>query len=315
MDLLPAYLARLSALRLSQAGSHLLSLMAECTTEQALKQLVSVTIEEPVTSFDVTLVRKLQARARHAFYANNPDPDGPERFWLLARVVEFLGSQNHRAFCNFCFKTVEVRSDDRVKDFCPDHASGVESGNRGGYLRGRKYNDAFQKTLVEIGAKIDVGRLEKGFLTHQLNSIRLGAGDAARVVVPKDREKPNWATDSLLSIDELRLSEISHDYPDWTELALRWRRLFNDLEGAQLLEAEPLTVTPRRLLDQWVRWKAWTIAGDCNARVGKGRPALIDRDQAFAFKADGKTNAEIAEFFGVSKGSVDVFFSRQKKLG
>jgi len=65
------------------------------------------------------------------------------------------------------------------------------------------------------------------------------------------------------------------------------------------------------LVEQWLRWKAWTVAGDPVAQIGKGRPAQFDQDEALRLRAEGMRVSEIAgKFPRIKPKSLIVFFSR-----
>lgn len=266
-----------------------------------------------IKAIDLGVVRALQELARGLGKAGESGLSLFNQVWLLARLSELFASRNLLPFCSRCYRTVAMRRDGRPKEFCPEHASDNESTNRGGYLRGYRFSTEFVERVSSEEFENQVTELEYRFLRHQYYSTRYGAGAASYVVCPEEVTEPIWTKGTALTIEGLRLNEICDDYPDWTELTLRWRKLFNDEEGVQELLAQDRAITPRVLVTQWLRWKAWSDLGDKTARVGKGRPAKIDKDTALKLKADGKTYAEIAEIFGVSKVAVGMFFTRLKK--
>lgn len=281
--------------------------------ESELRKIVSEFLGQEAQVLDLSVVRLLHEKAREAVRLNVCPGALVDQYWLLSRIAEIFLAMEHRPFCVFCYRTVALRRSGQLKKYCPEHASGPESGSSGGYLRGVRFSGEFveQAKSLEMGLLLD--DLEFKFLRHQIHSTRFGAGSASNVVMPERATDSVWTAGTNLTIQDLRLKEICQDYPDWTELALRWRRLFDDKEGALELESQKGAVSPRLLLEQWLRWKLWTIAGDKDARIGKGRPAKIDKVAALEMRADGKTHAEIADKFGVSKVAVAMFFTRLKK--
>lgn len=315
MKSLDAYLPLLNRLLLSVEGVAVLESVAQCGGKKDLCQLVSDYLLEPIDSLTLDLVRKIDERSRLSAQSHFDDNTVPECFWLLARIVERVLSTDARPFCAFCYRTVAVRSNGRLKDYCPEHASGSD-GNAGGYLRGRAHQEAFENHLA---GQIPPDELALKLLRHQCNARRKGGGDAGYIVA--GTASWNWSSGSELDIGELKLLQIAHGHPDWTELALRWRQDFKDDEGVAEISKGAIAVTPSRLVEQWLRWKAWMVAGDYKARVGKGRPQKIDPERAMAVWAQempkgvkaGDIYAQIAAEFGVSEKSVAVFFSRRRK--
>ena len=257
---------------------------SEFTKSKQLTGLVGDVSHMDFAEPSLDLVRNLDVMARQRVRA---DLEGAECLWLLARLVEYVLSMKHRPFCKFCFRTVAVRSNGRLKDFCPMHASGTSSRDTAAYQRGRKHQADLEAYLEKL-PKLSKGRgtdklphldfLEWRLLSFQLNAFRKGGGSAGYIVTHLDWDA--WIVGAPLNIDELRLPEIADDHPDWSELAWRWRALFEDHEGVQQLGKGGVAVTPRMLVEQWLRWKAWMVAGDHGAQVGKGRPAKINREEA-----------------------------------
>lgn len=285
----------------------------QSSDETGLINLLSPYVSPAIESIDLRVVRTMQSLARGFAISGESSLPLLDQAWLLARVSEEFASRTLRPLCSRCYRTVAVRRDGRFKEFCPDHASDKLSSNRGGYLRGYRFSADFAERVVSTEFENQVAELEYRFLRHQLFSTRKGAGAASNVVLPRVPTEKIWTQGTDLTIEDLRLQDICNDYPDWTELALRWRLLFDDQEGVQELKSEYRAVTPRLLVTQWLRWKVWTTAGDKDARIGKGRPAKIDKATALEMRASGKTHAEIADKFGVSKVAVAMFFTRLKK--
>lgn len=315
MKNLDAYLPLLNRLLLSVEGAAVLESVAQCRGKKELCQLVGDYLLEPIDSLTLDLVRKIDERSRLSARSHFEDNTVPECLWLLARIVERVLSTDARPFCAFCYRTVSVRSNGRLKDYCPEHASG-SNGNAGGYLRGRAHQEAFENHLA---GQAPPDELALKLLRHQCNARRKGGGDAGYIVA--GTASWNWSSGSELDIGELKLLQIAHGHPDWTELALRWRQDFEDHEGVVEINKGAIAVTPSRLLEQWLRWKAWMVAGDYKARVGKGRPQKIVPERAIAVWTQemdkgvkaGEIYAQIAEEFGVTEKSVAVFFSRLRK--
>lgn len=315
MKNLDTYLSLLKSLTPSAEGAAVLESVAQCGGKKDLCQLVGDYLLEPIDSLTLDLVRKIDDRSRLSAQSHFADNTVPECLWLLARIVEHVLSTDTRPFCAFCYRTVSVRSNGRLKDYCPEHASG-SNGNAGGYLRGRAHQEAFENHLA---GQIPPDELALKLLRHQCNARRKGGGDAGYILA--GTASWNWSSGSELDIRELKLLEIAHGHPDWTELALRWRQDFKDDEGVAEISKGAIAVTPSRLVEQWLRWKAWMVAGDYKARVGKGRPQKIDPERAMAVWAQempkgvkaGDIYAQIAAEFGVSEKSVAVFFSRRRK--
>lgn len=309
---LQEYLATLRRLDLSLEAKAMLQ-QIDGRGEADIHHFLSMHLDQDMHSIDLTVVRQLHERARTEAYRSDLLVFRVEQFWLLARISEFIASANHRPFCKYCYRTVAIRRNGRLKELCPEHASDSDAGNRGGYLRGYRFSDEFQRKVEDAEVFNTIQDVEFQFLRHQLNSVRKGAGSARNVVMPISATDKIWTDETHLNIEELRLPEICLDYPDWTELARRWRHLFGDSEGFHQLESQKLAVTPGLLLEQWFRWKIWTTSGDKEARVGKGRPAKIDKELAVEMRARGATHAEIADHFDVSKVAVAMFFTRLKK--
>lgn len=315
MKNLDAYMPLLNRLSLSAEGVDLLDSAAQCERKKDLCLLVSKHLSKPIDSLTPGLVRTIDERSRLAAQLRLDESTVPECLWLLARIVEGVLSGDSRPFCAFCYRTVAVRSNGRLKDYCPEHASG-SNGNARGYLRGRAHQDAFEDHLADQGT---ADELAFKLLRHQCNARRKGGGDAGYILA--GTASWNWSSGSELDIRELKLLEIAHGHPDWTELALRWRQDFDDHEGVVEISKGAIAVTPSRLVEQWLRWKAWMVAGDYKARVGKGRPQKIDPERAMAVWAQeipkgvkaGEIYAQIAAEYGVSEKSVAVFFSRRRK--
>jgi hypothetical protein len=335
MKNLDKYLTLLKRLALSPDGEAVLVAAAQCDKnleedDQGEPQLVPATksqrrenlcklvsgyLDEPIETLNVDVVRKIDERSRLSARPNFDENTVPECLWLLARIVEHFLSEDARPYCAFCYRTVAVRSNGRLKEFCPEHASGSK-GNAGGYLRGRAHQEAFKKDLAH---QLHPDELALKLLRHQFNARRKGGGDAGYIVAGTAGR--NWSFGSGLDIGELKLTQIAQGHPDWTELALRWRQDFDDSEGVAQISKGAVAITPKLLVKQWLRWKAWKVYGDANARVGKGRPQQInpegameiwEREKDKGLKA-GEIYALIAEEYEVTDKSVAVFFSRLRK--
>lgn len=329
------YLPLLKRMTLSPDGEAVLAAAAECdkhlkkrpnkepVQEPATKsqrrenlcKLVSGYLDEPIEILNVDLVRKIDERSRLSVLPNHDENRVPECLWLLARIVEYFLSEDARPYCAFCYRTVAIRSNGRLKEFCTEHASGSK-GNAGGYLRGRTHQEAFKKHLAH---QLHSDELALKLLKHQFNARRKGGGDAGYIVAGTVGR--NWSFGSGLDIGELKLTQIVQGHPDWTELALRWRQDFEDWEGVAQISKGAVAITPQLLVKQWLRWKAWKVYGDVNARVGKGRPQQIspegaieiwNREKDKGVKA-GEIYAMIANEYEVTDKSVAVFFSRLRK--
>lgn len=314
MRSLEQYLTLLRALKISSNSLEWLEKFAHLEGEDAVLADIykGAGLDKDILLRQAVLA--LDRSARTSFLANPEESHVIEGNWLGARVVEFIGASRHLRLCKFCFRTVDVRMDHRPKEFCSVHASGGETGNPGGYLRGRKSFSGFLACMADLRDELKLDEIEVRLLRLQLASVKRGGGDAAWVVNKLMSEFAEF----FLNREErgrINLHNISYSYPDWTELALRWRSEVGDVVGKSLIEKGHVAVTAKLLLDQWIHFYAWSHAGDRDARVGKGRPVRIEPAKANALKAAGQRNAEIAKTFGVSKGSVDVFFSRQKKRG
>jgi hypothetical protein len=263
------------------------------------------------TKFSLEMVRMWDEQARLRAQHQQGGDEFVDRWWLAARLCEFGLAEKHRPFCRYCFRTVQSRTNKRLKQFCPEHAS---DGDRGAYLRGYRFGSEFDETASGGAVHTLLDDLEYRFLLHQLNSVRMGAGSVRNMVDPVHALKPNsWSRAAQLDLQALRVTEILEGYPDWTELALRWRGLFSDETGVSELTERGMAVTPRLLLEQWIRWRIWNEVGDKHAQVGRGRPSKIDEETALKLREEGRTHAQIAEHFGVTKIAVSMFFSRLKK--
>lgn len=279
----------------------------EISLNEAVAQLGQI----KVTKLSLEMVRLWDEQARLRAQQQQGGDEFVDRWWLAARLCEFGLAEKHRPFCRYCFRTVQSRTNKRLKQFCTEHAS---DRDRGAYLRGYRFGSEFDETVSGEAVRMLLDDLEFRFLQHQLYSVRLGAGSARNMVDPAQALRPNsWSNVANLDLQALRLSEILDGYPDWTELALRWRSLFSDEEGVLELTERGGAVTPSLLLEQWIRWRIWNEVGDKHAQVGRGRPSKIDEATALKLREEGKTHAQIAEHFGVSKIAVSMFFSRLKK--
>lgn len=301
----------LERLPLGEDAKALLTKIKSCD-ELGLLKLLAPFFTTSMKTIDLAVVRALQSLARGLAASGESRLPLLDQAWLLARATEEFASKGLRPFCSRCYRTVAVRRDGRFKEFCPEHASDNEASNRGGYLRGYRFSAEFAEQVNSEQFEKLVADLEYRFLRHQLFSTRKGSGAASNVVLPVVTTESNWTQGTGLTVQSLRLDEICDDFPDWTELAQRWRLLFDDQEGVQELKSDVHAVTPRLLVTQWLRWKVWSDAGDKSARVGKGRPPKIDKDAALKLRVDGNTHAQIADHFGVSKAAVAMFFTRLK---
>lgn len=279
--------------------------------EMSLSEAVAQLGQIKATKLSLDMVRLWDEQARLRAQQQEEGDEFVDRWWLAARLCEFSLAEKHRPYCRYCFRTVESRTNKRLKQFCPEHAS---DGDRGAYLRGYRFGSEFDEAVSGEAVRMLLDDLEFRFLQHQLYSVRLGAGSARNMVDPVQALRPNsWSNVANLDLQGLRVNEILEGFPDWTELSLRWRSLFSDDTGVSEIAERGMAVTPRLLLEQWIRWRIWTEVGDVHAQVGRGRPAKIEKATALQLKAEGKTHAEIAEYFGVSKIAVSMFFSRLKK--
>lgn len=307
------FVAQVGDLDLTEGSASLLEKIGKCQSRADFFNLVNGGGLDPYEFDAKGLVKKLDKQARISLYSPSAYAP-PESYWLLARAAEYLGSVNHRPYCKFCFRTVQSsRLDGRNKDYCAIHSAGTETGNPAGYMRGRVANDAFQIELSKSFDNNNLVEVAKNLLCYQFNLFGKGGGDALFTLQNLKINETYWGDVLGLPVDTLRLDELGSGYPDWTEVACRWRKLNLDFEGAAEIEAGEATVTPAMLLTQWVRWRVWSMAGDKNSKIGRGRVPKIDADLAIQKRADGETSREIAAFFGVSKVAVDVFFSRRKK--
>jgi hypothetical protein len=329
-----------------EEGKEVLLNAARLRKRKELAALIgSVTGTEPA-DLTLELVRDLDYQARHQVRVD--DVAAAEKLWALARLVEYLLSLNQRPICRFCYRSVGLRSNGRLKDFCPHHASGMDAGHAAEYQRARKRQHALDRLLQLLPSSEDFAQ---ALLEYQLNSLRLKGGVAGRIVskfdfngfidgklfkIPPSQSISDDEWTGLMenryerlrqlneaaggelrwrfSKAELMLDDLTQDSPDWTELAMRWRARFDDLEGLQKLkDGAEGAVTPLLLMEQWLKWKAWSVVGDETVQIRRGRPAKIDREGAIKMRGEGKTDAEIAAKYDVSKKSVGVFFSRLKK--
>ena len=107
-----------------------------CEKRAELITLVgSFTGTEP-EDLTLDLVRDHDRSARHSIQTG--DVAAAERFWACARLVEYRLSLYQRPFCKSCYLSVTLRSNGRLKNFCPGHSSGKEAGHTAEYQRGRK---------------------------------------------------------------------------------------------------------------------------------------------------------------------------------
>ena len=279
----------------------------EISLSGAVEQLTQLNF--PKLSLEI--VRHLDELARLRAQPLSGVDEFVDRYWVAARLCEFGVADKHRPFCRYCFRTVQSRKTKGHKRFCSEHAS---DGERGAYLRGYRFGSEFNESASCEEFQRLLDDLEHRFLLHQLNSVRKGAGSARFMIDPVLAFRPDsWSRAAQLDLQALRVGEILDGYPDWTELALRWRNLFSDEEGVSELTERGGAVTPRLVLEQWIRWRIWNEVGDKHAQVGRGRPSKIDEATALKLREEGKTHAQIAEHFGVSKIAVSMFFSRLKK--
>ncbi len=330
----------------TEEGKEVLLNAASLRKRKELAALIGSVTGTEQADLTLELVRHLDSQARHQVRVD--DIADAEKLWALARLVEYLLSLNQRPICKFCYRSVSLRSNGRLKDFCPHHASGMDAGHTAEYQRARKRQQALDLLLQLLPSPEDFAQ---ALLEYQLNSLRVKGGVAGRIVSKFDfngfidgklfkipaaqsisddewtalmenrderlRQLNEAAGGELrwrFSKDELMLDDIAQDFPDWTDLAMRWRARFDDFEGVQELKGSADgAVTPLLLMEQWLKWKAWTLAGDEAVPVRRGRPAKIDADVAVKMRAEGRTAKEIGEFFDVSPKSVMVFFSRLEK--
>jgi uncharacterized protein (DUF433 family) len=337
-------------------SKEMLALARSCRKRSELLALIgTVTGTEPA-DLTLDLVRDLDYRARDQ--ARSEDVAAAEKLWVLARLVEYLLSLNQRPLCKFCYRTVGLRTNGRLKDLCPHHATGKDSGRTAEYQRGRKHQHDMERLLSLLPSAEEFAQ---ALLTYQLNSLRAKGGAPATIIsrfdfndfiadkfikqmnaasnqknaddssgqATADAKRQDSADESWdwavqldeaaggsglwrISRSELGIADITQDYPDWTELAMRWRAQFADLEGLQKLNGVgESAVTPLMLIEQWLRWKAWTVRGDSSARVGKGRPSKFDHEEALRLRAQGMRVSAIAKHFPeVHPKYLTVFFSR-----
>ncbi len=286
---------------------------AQRMPKKALCAQVSDQLGEPIEALSLDLVRRFDERSRQLAretlssreeHPDFDDNDVPACLWLWARIIEYVLFTDARPFCTFCYRTVALRSNGRLKEYCPEHAS--NKGNAGGYLRGRAHQKAFQEYLADQESPDD---LVLGLLRFELNSRRKGGGNAGYVF--KESIRKIQASGIRLDIKLDDLHWMTQGHPDWTELALRWRQHVEDYEGVGQISKGLIAVTPSLLVEQWIRWNAWKERGDFGARVGKGRPTKIDHDEALRLRAEGMRVSDIAKHFPtVNPKSLIVFFSR-----
>ena len=347
MKHLSPYIDLLSLLSWKSIESEEMLVVARSCRKRAdlLALIGSVTGTEPA-ELTLKLVRDLDYLARQQVRFHHDA--AAEKLWVLARLVEYLLSLNQRPICKSCYRSVGLRSNGRLKDFCPHHASGKDSGRTAEYQRGRKHQHDMERLLSLLPSAEEFAQ---ALLAYQLNSLRLMGGAAGRIVskfdfnrfiggnlfkIPAVQSISDEEWTALMEGDgeelrqlneaaggelrwrfskaELMLDEITQDFPDWTELAMRWRARLDDFEGVQKLKGcADGAVTPLLLMEQWLRWKAWKLLGDEAVPVRRGRPARIDADVAVKMRAEGRTAKEIGEFFDVNPKSVMVFFSRLEK--
>jgi transposase len=262
---------------------------------------------------------------------NNPNHDEP-RFrylWALARLIEWCGERD-LMLCSFCHRSVVTRQDGKPMLYCVEHAPILNEQNKGGYQRGRKYQESFV-TLFDkyVGPDLieesdgnepinaDVALATKMLKLH-FRTMRKGGGSAfwtIRTALSDESDKFGY----LVPEDDLKLeilySPLISDWKSYTELAMTLRSRTNDCGGETWLRGSHRTATPLAIARQWIRYVAWLRGGDNKAPVGKGRPAEIDRERALEMKAQRKSNAEIADTFNVSIHSVNAFFARLRKKG
>lgn len=313
MKNLDTFLSLLKGLTSSAEGAAVLESVAQCGGKKDLCQLVGDYLLDPIDSLTLDLVRKIDERSRQlardtlSLREDHPDFDDndvPACLWLWARIIEHVLSTDARPFCTFCYRTVALRSNGRLKEYCPEHAS--NKGNAGGYLRGRAHQKAFEEFLADQESPDD---LVLGLLRFELNSRRKAGGNAGYVF--KESIRKIQASGIRLDIKLDDLHWMTQGHPDWTELALRWRQHVEDYEGVGQISKGLIAVTPSQLVEQWIRWNAWKERGDFSARVGKGRPTKIDHDEALRLRAEGMRVSDIAKHFPeVNPKSLIVFFSR-----
>jgi hypothetical protein len=266
-----------------------------CHKHSHLLGLVGYITETEPEELTLDLVRNLDRSARQSIQTGNVA--AAERFWVCARLAEYRLSLYQRPFCKSCYLSVTLRSNGRLKDFCPGHSSGKEAGHTAEYQRGRKRQQKMDRLLSLLPSKEEFAQ---ALLTYQLNSLRAKGGapatiisrfDFNRFIIDKSIKQMDAtsnqkiADDSLSNLEadtrwhdsaderwdrmkqlddaagepgrwridpsELRLADITEGYPDWTELATRWRALFADSEGLQKLSGVvDGAVTPLMLVDQ-----------------------------------------------------------------
>lgn len=315
MKNLPEYLSLLKRLPLSSQGEAVLASAGECKSKKDLCRQLGEHLGGSIDSLTLDLAREidessrqlaLERLPRHGAQPDFADDNLPECRWLWAKIVEYVLSTDARPFCAFCYRTVAVRSNGRPKDYCPEHASGSQ-GNAAGYLRGRAHQKAFADHLA---AQESPDELAFKLLRFQFYSRRNGGGNPGDIV--KHSIDNIRSSGIQLDAEEGGLDWMTRGQPDWTELALRWRKHVQDDEGVVPISNGSIAVTPLRLVEQWIRWNAWKDRGDFSARVGKGRPAKFDHDEAVRLRDLGMPVSEIAKRFPeINPKSLFVFFSRR----
>jgi DNA-binding CsgD family transcriptional regulator len=251
--------------------------------------------------------------------------------WTLARLLEWMGERGLPELCSFCHRSVEERKDGKPMLYCIKHAPTENQENKGGYQRGRKYAQEFQELFSKFDSSetgegegglvpVNVAVLAREMLRLQFRAARNGGGSAFWALREVLRKEDACYDLSILIPDDDPELKLLHAPPNsgwsrFTELALTLRARTDDARGLESIQNRHATASPLSIARQWVRYIAWLRAGDNLARVGKGRPAEIDKATALKMKAERKGNAEIAQEFGVSVNSVNAFFARLRKRG
>jgi hypothetical protein len=250
--------------------------------------------------------------------------------WTLARLIEWCGERDLPMLCTFCHRSVVTRHEGKPMLYCAEHAPILNEENKGGYQRGRKYQEDFSNLYATYGGPDLIGESDSNgpvnadvalatkMLKLHFRAMRKGGGSAfwtIRTALSDESDKFGYLVPEDDPKLELLYAPPKSDWKSYTELAMTLRSRTKDSGGEAWLRGSHRTATPLAIASQWIRYVAWLRGGDNKAQVGKGRPAEIDRDRALAMKAERMSNAAIADTFDVSVHSVNAFFARLRKKG
>ncbi len=306
------------------------SLRQQCV--DAFPECAGRPVRDLVVEFD--RMARLYCKKKKGELNSNADLEMFEQLWATARLLECFGQESHPPLCKFCFRTVEMRSNERPMDYCSHHAQSGKANNPAGYVRGRKAFPVFEKRLKEIcsttndGEPIDIVWETTGMLLKkQYHFANAGGGGAAyllKAFLTGEFSNPPTSPAELNKFDSpnrlfddaaarlIRIDKIEGKFPSLAEIAQGWRSQVGDVTGYKFLQANPnRCVGLNMLLQQWVRYVAWYDFGDRTARVGSGRPSRIDSDQIQKMLNENMSKAEIARRFGVKPGSVYAHVARK----